>query len=274
MAAADLARGATRVDAPEQEVEPDPQGGMHLVYRPRLESEDMNAALSLATNLAVAAQLFEARTGLFRVMDEPDERAIRRLRHEARALGVAWPDDVPLVDFARTLKAADPAQAAVQLAIRRAGGAARYEPYAVDQVPWHAAMAATYAHATAPLRRLADRYVVLASLALANGQPVPDDVAAAFQTVPDVMQRADAVGSQIDRAVIDLVEAVVLTGQEATTFAAVVTDTDERGARIQLCDVAVVARVASRTAEPGDAVRVKLVEVNVKERRVRFERVA
>ena len=36
-------------------------------------------------------------------------------------------------------------------------------------MPWHAAMSATYAHATAPLRRLADRYVVRATLAIANG---------------------------------------------------------------------------------------------------------
>ena len=176
--------------------------------------------------------------------------------------------------FARTLTSTDPAHAAVALAIRRAGGAARYEPFRQGVVPWHAAMAATYAHATAPLRRLADRYVVLASLALANGQQVPDDVAAAFETLPDVMQRADAVGSQIERAVVDLVEAVVLSGQEGHTFTAVVSDVDERGARIQLCDVAVVARVSSRTLEPGDEVRVKLIEANVESRQVRFERVA
>ena len=150
----------------------------------------------------------------------------------------------------------------------------RYEPFRPGVTPWHSAMAATYAHATAPLRRLADRHVVLASLALANGRPVPDDVPQAFTLLPDVMQRADAVGSRIDRAVIDLVEAVVLSGQEGRTFEAVVTDTDERGARIQLCDVAVVARVSSRNVEPGEAVRVKLVAADVDARQVRFERVA
>ena len=35
-------------------------------------------------------------------------------------------------------------------------------------------MAATYAHGTAPLRRLADRYVNEAVLAVANGKPVPE----------------------------------------------------------------------------------------------------
>ena len=60
------------------------------------------------------------------------------------------------------------------LAIRRAGAPAGYMPYKDGVVPWHSAMAATYVHATAPLRRLADRYVVEATLAIANGGPVPD----------------------------------------------------------------------------------------------------
>lgn len=274
MLAADAARGATRIEAPEQDVQPDGHGGLQLTFRPRLPSEDMNAALSLATNLAVAAMLFEAGTGLFRVMDEPDDRAIRRLRHEARALGVPWPADMSLPDFERTLRGDDPAHAAVTLAIRRAGGSARYEPFQAGVVPWHAAMAATYSHATAPLRRLADRHVVQAALAQANGLPMPDSVAEAFHTLPEVMQRADAVSSHVDRAVIDLVEAVVLSGREGQTFRAVATDVDERGARIQLCDVAVVARVSSRTVEPGDEVRVKLVDADPVARTVRFERVA
>ena len=54
MTTADEARGATRIEAPEQEVEADDDGTMRLAFRPRLRSEDMNAALSLATNLAVA----------------------------------------------------------------------------------------------------------------------------------------------------------------------------------------------------------------------------
>jgi exoribonuclease R len=274
MTTAEVQRDATRIDAPDQEVEPDGHGGMQLTFRPRLPTEDMNAAMSLATNMAVADVLFAAGTGLFRVMDPPDERAVRRLRHEARALGVPWPDSLPLTAFERTLQRDQPVHAAIALAIRRAGGAARYEPFRPGVVPWHSAMAATYAHSTAPLRRLPDRYVVLAALALVNGRPIPDDVTDAFQKLPEVMQRADAASSHIDRAVIDLVEAVVLSGREGQTFPAVVTDVDERGARIQLCDVAVIARVVSRTVEPGDEVRVKLVAADPVERTVRFERVA
>ena len=108
-------------------------------------------------------------------------------------------------------------------------------------MPWHAAMAATYAHATAPLRRLADRYVLQAALAVANGQAVPEPVTRRrFARLPAVMAKADDHGGQIDRAVIDLAEAVMLQGREGEMFDAVVTDIDERGARIQLSDPAVI----------------------------------
>jgi exoribonuclease R len=109
---------------------------------------------------------------------------------------------------------------------------------------------------------------------VARGEAVAPELAAAFQALPEVMERADSVGSQVERAVIDLVEAIVLSGHEGQTFEAVVTDVDDRGARIQLCDVAVVARVATRTAEPGDEIRVKLTAADVHARQVQFERVA
>jgi len=274
MAAADAARGASRVEPPEQEVEPDGSGGYRISFRPRLPTEDANASMSLATNLAVANALFAAHTGLFRVMPEPDERAVQRLRHTARALGIDWPANVSLADIERTLDGAQPRHAAFMLAIRRAGGGASYVPFEAGVTPWHAAMAATYAHATAPLRRLADRYVVLAALAVANGQPVPDEVSAAFARLPAVMEHAESIGGRIERAAIDLAEAVVLRGREGSTFKAIVTDDDERGARIQLCDVAVVARVATNHVDPGDEIRVKLVEADPVKRSVRFERVA
>lgn len=273
MAAADVRRGAGRLEAPEQEVEHD-DGGYRIVYRPRLASEDQNASLSLATNLAVAHALFDAGTGLFRVMDEPDERQVKRLRHTARAMGIAWPADMSLVAFEATLRGDEARHAAMILAVRRAGGGARYVPFEAGVVPWHAAMAATYAHATAPLRRLADRHVVLAALAVANGRPVPDDVQAAFAELPEVMARADATGNRLDRLVVDLVEAVVLQGQEGRTFDALVTDVDDRGARIQLCDLAVVARVNARGVDPGDRIVVRLNATSPEDRSVDFERVA
>ena len=213
------ARGATRVDPPEQDVERDADGRFHLTFRPWLPSEKANSALSLATNIAIAEALFAARTGLFREMPPPDERALRRLRNTARALRLEWPGNATLAQFEKTLDLATPAAAAFQFAVRRAGNGANYAPFIAGHTPWHAALGATYTHATAPMRRLADRYVLEAVLAVANGRAVPDDCAAAFARLPAVMDAADAREAAVERAVIDLAEAALLEGREGETFA-------------------------------------------------------
>ena len=272
--AADDRRGASRVDPPEQEVSKVGEQGFELTYRPRLPSEDRNAALSLATNLAVADAMLAHHTGLFRVMAPPDEHAIRRLRFTAHAFGLAWPKEETLGQFQKGLRADDPRQAAFMLAVRRAGAGAAYAPYQPGVVPWHVAMAATYAHATAPLRRLADRYVVRAALAIANGLPVPESVSQAFAKLPPVMARADTLSGQIERAVVDLAEAVMLKGCEGRVYPAIVTDVDERGARMQLKEQPVVARVEAHKVQPGDAISVRLLTTDPERRLIQFERVA
>jgi exoribonuclease R len=271
--AAEDSRGAARVDAPEQEVSIDAGGHVALAFRPQLQSEVDNAALSLAANLAIADALLAHRTGLFRVMAKPDERAITRLRHSAKALGLDWSKDETLEQFERSLNGTK-ADTAFRAAIRRAGPSASYAPYQDGVVPWHSAMGATYAHATAPLRRLADRYVIEATLLIANGQPVSAELTAIFQHLPAVMAKAEANSSQIDRAVLDLAEAVMLEGCEGSRFPAVVTDIDERGARIQLADPAVIARVDPKGATAGDTITVQLMSVDVAHRQVKFERVS
>ena len=274
IAAAEDRRGASRVDTPEQEVSSDGQGGYTVEFRPRLANEDANAAMSLATNTAVADALFKAGTGLFRVMPEPDERRVRRLRFTAKALGLTWADGRDLKDFQRSLQPSNPKHAAFLLAVRRATGGADYAPFQAGVTPWHSAMAATYCHTTAPLRRLADRYVISAALAVANGKPVPDATQQAFARLPEVMDKAESTSSRIERTSIDLVETVTLAGHEGEVFNAVVTDEDERGARIQLCDFAVVARVQAHGVSPGDGVQVRLISADLAKRQLSFERVS
>ena len=270
---AEARRGAARVDPPEQQVEHGTDGKFHLQFRPLLPSETRNAALSLACNLAVAKLLLEHRTGLFRVMAGPDPAAEARLRQTAKAFGLTWPDAAPLAQFEKLLDPADPRHAAFMLAVRRAGRGASYAPYAAGNLPWHAAIAAPYAHATAPLRRLADRYVIEAALALANGRAVPEPVNAAFPLLPAAMQRGDARAGQIERAVVDLAETALLADRTGELFDAVVTDLGEQGARIQLCDLPVVARTTAREVVPGDRVRVRLDSADPATRRLAFQRV-
>ena len=106
-----------------------PDGSFALEFRPMSAAEQSNAALSLAANLAIADALYRHGTGLFRVMPEPDDWAIRRLRHSAKALGVDWPKTMSLEDRQRDLDPNDPKQAAFMLAIRRAGAHASYAPF-------------------------------------------------------------------------------------------------------------------------------------------------
>ncbi len=262
-------RGAHRSDPPEQEVVAH-DGHYDLRLSPQEPAEQQNAALSLANNLAVADALLKAHTGLFRVMPEPEGWALKRLRNTAKAMGIAWPKGREAPEMERMLDPADPNQAALLLAIRKASPGAAYAPFREGETPWHAAMAASYAHATAPLRRLADRYVVMAAYAVANGRPVPDTITAAFERLPKVMARADALGGNINRAVIDLAEAVVLQPRIGETFKAVVTDVDQRGPRIQLCGLPVVSRLKDAEVEAGDAIEVRLDLADPETRMIAF----
>ncbi|ESY96848.1 RNB domain-containing ribonuclease [Mesorhizobium sp. LNHC209A00] len=271
MATNEQRRGASRVDPPEQEVERLADGTFRLSFRPLLQSEQDNAALSLAANMAIADAMLAHHTGLFRVMSGPDAFKVQRLRNAAQALGLSWPASTSLRDYQRTLDPTDPHQAALMLEIRHASPGASYQPYQDGVVPWHEAMAATYAHATAPLRRLGDRYVVRCALAIANGQPVPQPVTEAFARLPKAMGRADSRASQINHAAIDLAEAVMLEGREGETFKAVVTDFVDHGMRIQLADMAVVATVKASGLRQGDGLTLRLVLADPDQRSIVFE---
>jgi exoribonuclease R len=236
--------------------------------------------MSLAANLAVADALLAAGTGLFRVMADPDTRSIERLRHTAHAFGLVWPADQSLADFRRTLDRTDPRGNAFLVAVRRAGGGASYERLdrdgdaaGADGPPWHSAMAATYAHATAPLRRLADRYVLEAAVAVAAGAPVDERLETAFTELPKVMARAESTANRADRAVIELAEAVMMSGREHEVFEAVVVDEDRHGTLVQLVDPAVLAHVHAHRVDPGDRIRVRLHAVDVVARTIELHRV-
>jgi exoribonuclease R len=265
----EITRGATRVDFPQQEVVSDPgaPGGVRLELHPRLESEIVNSALSLAVNLALAALMKEAGVGLFRVMADPDERALAPLRRAARALNLGWLASENLRDLQRRL---DPTNAQHQrflLDARRVGGRAGYGVYDPQTPPWHSAIAASYAHATAPMRRLADRYVLDLSVLLAGGSAIPPEMKTQLEALPDVMQRNEARAASVDRAVIDLLEAVSLQNRVGEIFEAEVVDA--RGEVVQIVDPAVRARVANLPRlQDGEKVRVRIDSADIAARKV------
>jgi exoribonuclease R len=99
---------------------------------------------------------------------------------------------------------------------------------------------------------------------------VPDAVQAAFAKLPPVMARADSRAGQIDHAVIDLAEAVLLDGRQGEQFAATVIDADDRGGHVQLRDHPVVVRIDGAGLVPGNAVTIRLDAVDVGKRTTHF----
>lgn len=92
--------------------------------------------------------------------------------------------------------------------------------------PRHGAVGAAYAHVTAPLRRLADRYATEVCLALHAGTPVPEWARTALPKLPSVMAGTDRVASAATRAAVDLTEAVLLAHRVGESFEAAVLDVD------------------------------------------------
>ncbi|HWC23985.1 MAG TPA: RNB domain-containing ribonuclease [Flexivirga sp.] len=265
-------RGGANLPMPEQEVSKTDDGRYQLTFRPQLPSEEWNAQISLLTGMVAAELMLQAKVGILRTMPEPEQKAIDRLRREARALGVQWPVDKQYGDFIRGLDRSDPAHLALIHDATSLFRGAGYTPFdgQEPQDRIQAAVAAPYAHVTAPLRRLVDRLGLVICEAVSQGGQVPDWVREALPTLPDIMRTTDQKASQAEHGCTDAVEAAILAHRVGETFAAYVVDTDEKGVTVQLVDLAVTAKADGR-AEAGAEVQAKLTEANIEERRVRFE---
>lgn len=259
MSADEIARGAIRVEFPQQEVIADEfaPGGVRLDLRARIQSECVNSTLSLAVNMAIGSLLKEAHMGLFRVMDDPEPRAIAMLRRAARALGIGWDFTETLRDLQRRMDPQNLIHQRFLLDARRAGGRAQYALFNQEKTPWHSAIAATYSHATAPMRRLADRYVLDLACLLANGQPIPPALTAQIAELPHTMEFYEGRASNVDRAVVDLLEAVSLQHRVGEILDAEVVDADN--GIVQTFDSAIRSRATKLPkVENGDRVRVRI----------------
>jgi exoribonuclease R len=158
----------------------------------------------------------------------------------------------------------------------RGAGYTAFDGQAPEQTG-HGGVAAPYAHVTAPLRRLADRYATEVCLALFQSVAVPDWARAALAKLPKVMSDSDRVANAAGRGAIDLTEAVLLKGRIGERFEAAVVDVDEPkpnrepGGTIAIDDPPVRSRCAG--ALPiGERVAVKLVTADPQKRTVLFER--
>lgn len=264
-------RGAIELQLPEQEIESN-GSGWKLVTRPRALVDSWNAEISLMTGMAAASIMLEARCGILRTLPDPDAQAVSSLRRSAAALRVPWPADVSPGAFLAGLDASTPEALALFTDATRLLRGAGYSAFngSVPEVVTHAGVAAPYAHVTAPLRRLVDRFATEACLAITAGAELPSWLAEALPQLPSLMGASDSLASKMDRAALDQVEAWVLAGRVGQEFEAVVLRAGDNDAEVFIADPPVLAKCAGKRLPEGERIRVRLEEADPAERRVRF----
>jgi exoribonuclease R len=239
-------RGGASLNSPDEEIV-ERDGSYTLERRESLPVEDWNAQISLLTGMAAAEVMLAGRIGILRTMPPASEDAVSAFRLQTVALGKPWPADQPYGEYLRTLDGDDPSA----LAIRRAAtGLFRGAGYAVmngsmPEITAQSAVGAPYAHTTAPLRRLVDRWVLVICEALTTGSPVPQWARDSLDTLPAIMATTSRVAAQFTAASVDRVEAALLADRVGESFAATVLSVGGKNAVVQLRDPAVTASIAA-----------------------------
>jgi exoribonuclease R len=263
-------RGGASLNRADQEVT-EVDHVYRLERRRALPVEGWNAQLSLMTGMAAARIMIDGGVGILRTMPAPEPEAIDRFRLQTVALGWPWAPELAYGEYLRTLDSDDPRQLAI---IHAAGSLFRGVGYTVfdggaPDVALQAAVGAPYAHTTAPLRRLVDRFVLVTCEALVAGHPVPSWVRDALPSLPAIMSASDGIASRLARGSIDAVEAAVLRGRVGEVFDATVISARKGGGVIQLVNPAVAAECTGELTA-GSRVRATLVTADIPTSTVRF----
>ncbi len=263
--------GAIELALPEQEaVRTGDTWAVRMAHR--TEVDGWNAEVSLLTGMAAAQLMLAADIGLLRTLPPAEGDATEAFLRTARTLGVTVPEGATVSEVLVSLDPALPSSIAL---MREATGLLRgagYEAFdgAPPQQPLHAGIGAPYAHVTAPLRRLADRFGTEVCLAICAGAEVPAWVREALPSLGEAMQASDRRASAADRGAVDLAEVWELTGRVGESFDAIVVRADDDGGEVMLVEPPVVARCTGHGMPEGARVAVELTEVDESRRRVTF----
>lgn len=261
--ALERARGGASLNRPSQQID-EVDGHYVLTRRNTLPVEDWNAQLSLMTGMAAAELMLRGGVGILRTMPAPDAETIERFRRQTEALGRPWVEAMPYGEYLRSLQPDDPAQPAI---IQAAAALFRGAGYTVidgvpDAPPVQAAMGAPYAHVTAPLRRLVDRFALLICEALAAGTPVADWVLEALPSLPGAMAASGQLASRLENGAISAIEAAVLSERVGESFEATVISAKAERGTIQLSEPAVTAECEGALV-PGERITVTLLTAEI-----------
>ncbi len=265
-------RGGASLRLPAQEVVP-ADGSYTLVFRESLPVENWNAQLSLLTGIAAASMMIEGKVGLLRTLPKPSKRTIGWLRRCSRAMDVPYPDDLAYPDWVRRLDTSIPEQAALMTQAARAFRGAGYAGFdgELPEATSHGAIGADYAHVTAPLRRLIDRFANEIVLALSADKSPPQWVLSALESIPDTMVEASRRERAFERAMVDFAESLTLAHRVGEVFPAIATDVDDDTVTLQIRNPAIVARLEASGVGLGDDIEVRLTGADPSQRAVTFE---
>jgi exoribonuclease R len=267
-------RGGVSLQIPQQEVQPH-GNGWTLSFRAPEPVEGWNAQISLLTGMAAAHIMLYGQIGILRTMPPADAYSLGRLRHVAKALRIVWPPEMDYPDFIRTLNPTRPDQAAMLNASTRLFRGAGYRSFSggVPEDVDHAALASDYAHTTAPLRRLVDRYTGEICVALCADQPVPAWVFRSLDDLPEQMAIAERRAKKYEKAIIDLIEVYLLADRIGQTFIGTVIEVnrDKQHGTVMMEDPAVEARVIGDRLRLGQEVLVRLTSADYAKGAVAFE---
>ena len=230
--------------------------GYRLAYRVPVPAEQYNAQISLLTGMCAARIMVECGVGILRTLPPARPEDYARLRRVAAALGIDWPAAQPYPELVRGLDHAVPAHAAFMdqaMSLFRGSG---YLAFGVGGVgvpaddeasgteeAVHGAIAARYAHVTAPLRRLVDRYGEEVCIAACAGGPVPEWVLRSLPDLPGVMEQTGKRARAIGRGALNALEALVLREHEGEAFDGVITSEHNGRGELVLAEPAVVTEV-------------------------------
>ncbi|HVE29356.1 MAG TPA: RNB domain-containing ribonuclease [Mycobacteriales bacterium] len=268
------ARHATELEVPEQEVLPAEGGGWTVQFRRQLPVERWNAQVSLLTGACAARLMLDAGVGLLRTLPAPRPEDVAALRRLAPALGVDWPAASEPGDVISALDGATPGQAAFleHAAVLLRGAAYTPVDGAPPADPRHHGVGLPYAHVTAPIRRLVDRFGSEVCVAVGAGAAVPDWARAALPELPALMTAGGRLAGSLERAVVDATEAWLLAGQEGRDFPAVVLDAGKDKGTVVLDAPAVRATCTGAGLPMGERIAARLEEADQARRVVRFTR--
>jgi exoribonuclease R len=207
-------------------------------------------------------------------MPAPSPEAFAAFRAQTIALGLPWTESVPYGEYLRSLDRAQPHAAAVLQAATALFRGAGYvvldgEPPADPQ---QSAIAAPYAHVTAPLRRLVDRWGLVVCEALCAGRPVPDWARASLGVLPSIMGASNRLAAQLDAGAVDRVEAALLSSRIGAVLDTTVLAVRNGTVLVQLDDPAVTASVPRWDGvQPGARVRLRVTAADIPSGRIHFE---